>query len=80
MFKLKVLDVCMDVDISRDNKTCHGIHIASLMRASLKDFCDFLIWIVFQVSLRDPLRCGAEDHELREIIGAAVCTSSDYYC
>jgi len=27
------------------------------------------------VSLRDPLRNGAEDHELREIIGAAVCTS-----
>ncbi|XP_027912678.1 GTP 3',8-cyclase, mitochondrial-like [Vigna unguiculata] len=25
-----------------------------------------------EVSLRDPLRCGAEDHELREIIGAAV--------
>lgn len=29
--------------------------------------------IVLQVSLRDPLRHGAEDHELREIIGAAVC-------
>lgn len=27
----------------------------------------------FQVSLRDPLRAGAEDMELREIIGAAVC-------
>lgn len=26
-----------------------------------------------QVSLRDPLRCGAGDEELREIIGAAVC-------
>lgn len=26
-----------------------------------------------QVSLRDPLRAGAEDMELREIIGAAVC-------
>lgn len=25
-----------------------------------------------EVSLRDPLRQGAEDHELREIIGAAV--------
>lgn len=25
-----------------------------------------------EVSLRDPLRNGAEDHELREIIGAAV--------
>lgn len=34
--------------------------------------------IVLQVSLRNPLRQGAEDHELREIIGAAVCTS-DYY-
>ncbi|XP_052727194.1 GTP 3',8-cyclase, mitochondrial isoform X3 [Vigna angularis] len=28
-----------------------------------------------EVSLRDPLRCGAEDHELREIIGAAVSYS-----
>lgn len=26
-----------------------------------------------QVSLRDPLRAGADDHELREIIGSAVC-------
>lgn len=26
-----------------------------------------------QVSLRDPLRCGVGDEELREIIGAAVC-------
>lgn len=25
-----------------------------------------------QVSLRDPLRCGVGDEELREIIGAAV--------
>lgn len=36
----------------------------------------FLILIrVFslQVSLRDPLRCGADDNELSEIIGAAVC-------
>lgn len=80
MFKSKVLDVCMDVDIGQDNKTCNNIHTASLMWASPKGFCDFFIWVVFQVSLRDPLRCGAEDHELREIIGAAVCTSSDYYC
>ncbi|QCD93768.1 molybdenum cofactor biosynthesis protein [Vigna unguiculata] len=70
--KLVPYSEMLDTVVSRDNKTCHGIHIASLMRASLKDFCDFLIWIVFQVSLRDPLRCGAEDHELREIIGAAV--------
>jgi hypothetical protein len=35
--------------------------------------------IVLQVSLRDPLRNGAEDHELREIISAAVCTSGYYY-
>jgi alkylhydroperoxidase/carboxymuconolactone decarboxylase family protein YurZ len=31
--------------------------------------------VFLQVSLRDPLRNGAEDHELREIIGAAVCIS-----
>lgn len=29
----------------------------------------------FQVSLRDPLRLGADDNELKEIIGAAVCIS-----
>ena len=39
-----------------------------------------LMLIVLQISLRDPLRRGAEDDELREIIAAAVCTSSDYYC
>jgi len=38
------------------------------------------MFIVLQISLRDPLRRGAEDDELKEIIGAAVCTSSDYYC
>ena len=27
-----------------------------------------------QVSLRDPLRQGADDHELAEIIGSAVQT------
>lgn len=26
-----------------------------------------------QVSLRDPLRRGADENELKEIIGAAVC-------
>jgi len=31
------------------------------------------IALSLQVSLRDPLREGAEEHELREIIGAAVC-------
>lgn len=29
-----------------------------------------------QVSLRDPLRHGADDNELKEIIGAAVCSFS----
>lgn len=29
-----------------------------------------------QVSLRDPLRSGADDNELKEIIGAAVHTFS----
>lgn len=28
----------------------------------------------FQVSLRDPLRHGADDNELKEIIEAAVCS------
>lgn len=32
-----------------------------------------------QVSLRDPLRNGADDAELREIIGAAVCVSQFFY-
>ncbi|KAH1211060.1 GTP 3',8-cyclase, mitochondrial [Glycine max] len=31
-----------------------------------------LMFIVLQISLRDPLRRGAEDDELKEIIGAAV--------
>lgn len=32
---------------------------------------------IFQVSLREPLRRGADDNELTDIIGAAV--SRDYY-
>lgn len=32
----------------------------------------------FQVSLRDPIREGADDNELRQIIGAAVCFLISY--
>lgn len=33
----------------------------------------FVIVSSEQVSLRDPIRDGADDDELRQIIGAAVC-------
>lgn len=33
----------------------------------------------FQVSLRDPLRSGADDDELKEIIGAAVRANFQLY-
>lgn len=45
------------------------------------DYCDGLTWascLALQVSLRDPMRNGAEDHELREIISAAVCSCCYY--
>lgn len=47
------------------------IHFGSLLEMFFNPFyvdCSFM-----QVSLRDPLRSGANDDELREIIGAAVC-------
>lgn len=50
--------------------------------------CNIMIWMCFlllqlfffcfcllQVSLRDPMRLGEGDDKLREIIGAAVCSS-----
>lgn len=32
-----------------------------------------------QVSLRDPLRLGADDDALREVIGAAVCILQSFH-
>lgn len=52
---------------------CSSLHYHSNCTSYIS-FDIFLTSVGFyQVSLRDPLRCGAGDEELREIIGAAVC-------
>ena len=38
-------------------------------------YLSYLPFSILQVSLRDPLRQGADDNELKEIIGAAVGAS-----
>lgn len=56
-------------------KCRYVLHCTSIVTALFVLPFDIFLTVVdsSQVSLRDPLRCGVGDEELREIIGAAVC-------
>jgi alkylhydroperoxidase/carboxymuconolactone decarboxylase family protein YurZ len=65
----------MDTDRDKENQS---LNIYNMFYVYLQQKITVMFYnglVILQVSLRDPLRNGAEDHELREIIGAAVCIS-----